>query len=233
MILELMSDEPVRAERTADVIARRITQAILDGTLPPGTRLREASLATHYSVSRTPIREALMLLSSSGLVSLATNRGATVLRLTADDVAETYHLRAVLESEAAQLAARRITPAQVDLLDLSCDRLSALHGAPASEQLAADTSFHYGIAEASGSRRLEALIHQVSTIPEAYRSSIAYTSEDMDEAERQHRVIAVALRRRSGRAAAAGMRRHVEWAGHLAVDRLEERLSGAGAPVHV
>lgn len=214
----------VRAERTADVIARRISRAILDGSIPPGTRLREEALAEQYAVSRTPVREALILLGTSGLVELAPNRGATVLRLTAADVSETYHLRAVLESEAALLAARRITPEVVALLEKSCDRLGELHGAPASEQLAADTYFHYGIAEASGSSRLFQLIRQISTIPEAYRSNIAYTASDMTEAERQHRAIAHALSHRRGREASKVMRAHVEWAGCLAVDRLERQL---------
>lgn len=87
---------PVRGERIADVVARRLAQAILSGQLPPGSRLREETLASNFSVSRTPIREALIVLAASGLAHLEPNRGATVLQLTADDVAEVYHLRAVL-----------------------------------------------------------------------------------------------------------------------------------------
>ena len=91
----------------------------------------------------------------------------------------------------------RGTPEVAELLAKICDRMGELHDAPASEQLAADTVFHYTIAEASGSPRLHALVRQVSAIPEAYRSGIPYTSGDMIEAERQHRAIAVAIRRRS------------------------------------
>ncbi|MGH3204147.1 MAG: GntR family transcriptional regulator, partial [Streptosporangiaceae bacterium] len=79
---------PVRCERTSDVVARRLGQAILSGDLPPGTRLREENLAKSFSVSRTPVREALILLSASGLAHLEPNRGATVLQLTAADVSE-------------------------------------------------------------------------------------------------------------------------------------------------
>jgi DNA-binding GntR family transcriptional regulator len=60
----------VRGERTADVVARRLGQAILSGELAPGTRLREETLARNFSVSRTPVREALILLSASGLADL-------------------------------------------------------------------------------------------------------------------------------------------------------------------
>jgi len=213
----------VRGERTADVVARRIGQAILSGQIAPGTRLREETLAKQFSVSRTPVREALIMLSASGLAEVEPNRGATVLQLTADDVAEVYHLRALLESESAALAARRASLETAELLGKVCDRMGELHHAPASEQLAADTFFHYTIAEASGSPRLHALVRQVSAIPEAYRSSMPYTSGDMTEAERQHRAIAAAIRGRSHAQARALMHGHVTWAGKLAVERLELR----------
>ncbi|MGH9298696.1 MAG: GntR family transcriptional regulator [Acidimicrobiales bacterium] len=219
-----MPNESVRGERTADLVARRISRAILSGELPPGAPLREESLASSYEVSRTPIREALIQLSAVGLVELTPNRGATVLDLTLEDVAEVYHLRAVLEAEAARLAARTISTGVVLLLEKSCERLGQLHDASPVEQLAADTDFHYRIAEASGSRRLEALIRQVSALPEAYRSTIAYTSKDMSEAERQHRAIAGELGRHRAAGAARLMGAHVRWAGELAAVRLEGRL---------
>ena len=91
----------VRGEGIAEIVARRVSQDIVSGRLLPGTRLTEETLAQAYSVSRTPIREALILLSGSGLVELTRNRGATVLQLSAADVLEIYHLRALLESESA------------------------------------------------------------------------------------------------------------------------------------
>ena len=103
--------------------------------------------------------------------------------------------------------------------------MGELHHAPASEQLAADTFFHYTIAEASRSPRLHALVRQVSAIPEAYRSSMPYTSADMTEAERQHRAITAAIRCQSHAQARALMHEHVTWAGKLAVERLELLLA--------
>jgi DNA-binding GntR family transcriptional regulator len=218
---------PVRGERIADGVARRLAQAILSGEFAPGTRLREETLAKTFSVSRTPVREALIQLSASGLAHLEPNRGATVLQLTADDVSEVYHLRAVLESESAALAARRVTPEFAALLFKICDRMSELRVATASEQLAADTNFHYTIAEASGSPRLHALIRQVSAIPEASRSGIPYTIDDMIEAERQHRAIAEAIRSRRHGEARRLMQSHVGWAGRLAKQRLQPNLAAA------
>jgi DNA-binding GntR family transcriptional regulator len=217
-------EEPVRSESAADIAARRISKAILSGALTPGTRLREESLAATYGVSRTPIREALILLNGMGLVELTRNRGATVLKLAVEDIADVYHVRAVLESDAARLAARRMTNDLIDLLEKSCDRMAELHRASPVEQLAVDTYFHYTIARASGSQRLYALIRQVSAIPEAYRSTIAYSPDDMTTAEHQHRAVATALRK--GRSAEVGklMHRHIDWACGLAILRLEPQL---------
>ena len=216
--------ESVRGESTADVVARRLTRAILDGQFSPGTRLREETLAQSYHVSRTPIREALIALSTSGLVLLERNRGATVLQLSSGNVREIYHLRAVLEAEAASLTAKRPSPALLALLERSCDGLAKLHDAPGTEQLAADTEFHYGIAAAAGSRRLHGCIRQVSAVPEAYRSTYAYTAEDMAGAEAQHRAIAAAIGARRPAQASKAMRSHIEWAGELALIRLGHLL---------
>ncbi len=218
------TEEAVRSESAADITARRISQAILSGVLTPGTRLREESLAATYGVSRTPIREALILLKGMGLVDLTRNRGATVLQLTVHDIAEVYHVRALLESEAARLASRRATDDLAQMLDKSCDRMAELHWAPPAEQLAADTGFHYTIALASGSQRLYTMIRQVSAIPEAYRSTIAYSPEDMAMAEGQHRAVVTALRKKQSAEAGKLMRRHIDWACGLAVQRLEQRL---------
>jgi DNA-binding GntR family transcriptional regulator len=229
MVNSDLTGAPVRGERIAEVVAKRLGQAILSGQIAPGTRLREGTLAEQFSVSRTPIREAIIHLSAIGLVEAEPNRGATVLRLTVDDVADVYHVRALLESESAALAARRSGAELAGLLGKACDQMRELHNAPASEQLAADTFFHYTIAEASGSSRLHALIRQVSAIPEAYRSSIPYTGDDMLEAERQHRAIAAAISQRKKTQAAALMRSHVGWAGKLALERLNRHLlSGNG-----
>lgn len=216
--------QALRGRRTADLVARRISADILRGEFPPGSRLREEQLAAAYRVSRTPVREALIELSTTGLVELIPNRGAMVLTLTLADVREVYEVRALLEGEAAGRAARVATHELLSDLARACDRLAALHAAPAAEQLAADTAFHYRIADASGNALLARLVRQVSAIPEAYRSLIAYTVADMREAERQHRDIAAELGRHHSQRAAALARAHVRWAAQMALDRLASRL---------
>ena len=212
-------------ERAANFVARRLGTAILRGEIAPGTRLREETLAKSYAVSRTPIREALIQLSASGLVALERNRGATVLQLSRSDVTEIYDLRSLLEAEAAARAATRATPEIVDELFEACNQFRGLRRASASEQLAVDNRFHSAIAAASGSKRLFACVRQVAMIPEAYRASTAYSSQEMIEAEGHHRAIASAIRDGKRADARRVVRRHVEWAKNLALERLHARLS--------
>ena len=85
-----------------------IRQAIVDGRLPPGQRLKEEELARELGISRTPVREALLILQTEGLVDAAPNRGAVVRSHDADDLEDLYQLRALLEGYAARRAAANI-----------------------------------------------------------------------------------------------------------------------------
>ncbi len=90
--------------------------AVEDGTLPPGTRLREQELAARFRISRTPVREALKRLETLGLVAHEANRGAVVASLDHGQMVELYQMREVLEGTAAALAAAQATATEVEVL---------------------------------------------------------------------------------------------------------------------
>jgi len=94
----------------------QIRRWIVEGRLRPGERLVEQRLAEELELSRTPIREALRMLQSEGLVRFEPNRGARVRSLTVADIDDLYELRGRLEAMAAELAAVRATPDQLDRL---------------------------------------------------------------------------------------------------------------------
>ena len=106
----------------------RLRQLIVEGMIPPGGKLNERALAEQLRVSRTPLREAIKMLAAEGLVELLPNRGAVAAQLTAADVADTFEVIAGLEGQSGELAARRITDAEVS-------EIRALH----FEMLAAHT----------------------------------------------------------------------------------------------
>ncbi len=104
----------------ADRLAGDIADAILRGELEPGMRLDEQSLARRYSVSRTPVREALRLLGGSGLIETRPRRGATVALATSQQLEAMFVAMGEIEASCARLAALGMTP-------LDRRRLATLH----------------------------------------------------------------------------------------------------------
>ena len=94
-------------------VAVRLRQRIVEGQLAPGAKLNERELAELLNVSRTPLREAIRMLAAEGLVELLPNRGAVVAQMSAQDVADTFEVIAGLEGQSGELAAQRITDAEL------------------------------------------------------------------------------------------------------------------------
>ena len=93
-----------------------LLDAIERGEYAPGARLIETELAARYGVSRTPVREALNRLESQGVLARDARRGMVVASLDYDQLGELYDLREVVEGFAARLAARRASPAEIEVL---------------------------------------------------------------------------------------------------------------------
>src|SRR5258706_4750549 len=106
-------------------VAERLRGRILDHTLHPGSWIDEQALAAEYGISRTPLREALKVLAAEGLVTMKLRRGAYVTEVSDRDLAEVYHLLALLESDAAMVVAQTATPAQLTELLLLHQDLEA------------------------------------------------------------------------------------------------------------
>jgi DNA-binding GntR family transcriptional regulator len=102
--------------RHADQLRQILEEEIASGQLSPGLRLEEVALAGRFGVSRTPIREALQMLSASGLVDLRPRRGAVVASLSLERLLEMFEVMAELEAVCGRLAARRMTDEERDEL---------------------------------------------------------------------------------------------------------------------
>ncbi|NUQ87173.1 MAG: GntR family transcriptional regulator [Glycomyces artemisiae] len=102
---------PVRRTSTVDLIAERLREAVVDGSLPPGTVLGEAELAYQLGVSRGPLREAMQRLTAEGLLVIPRRRGLAVKTMTPEDVRDIHWLRATIEPE---LGRRILTLATAD-----------------------------------------------------------------------------------------------------------------------
>lgn len=99
-----------RHQSLNDLVTAALRSAIMEGRFKPGERLVEDRIARLFGVSRNPVREALRILRSEGLVEIAPRRGASVAALSPEEAREVIELRAALEGLSARLAARRCTP---------------------------------------------------------------------------------------------------------------------------
>lgn len=108
-----------------DAIVPVLREAILDGVLPPGARLRQEDLAAVFRTSRIPIRAALRALEYEGLATSEPHRGYTVTSLEATDIEEIYELRIVLESHAIRLALPLLTDDDLGELERRYEAMAA------------------------------------------------------------------------------------------------------------
>lgn len=163
-------------QNTRTATTRLIRDAIVEGTLKPGRRLKEEELARELGISRTPVREALLALEKEGLVELPPKRGATIRAFTLEELEDAYDLRALLEGHAARLAAVRMTPATLRLLQKSCERFERLRQAENVRGLVKENLlFHDIILETAGSERLKDMAGTVIHLPLIYRSFFWYS----------------------------------------------------------
>jgi len=177
-----------------------LEEAILEGELKPGERLRAEALAQRFGTSRTPVREALLQLEGQGLVEVEPNRGAVVRTFDRDDVVELYEIRALIEPHAAARAATRISEAQIADLAALCE---------AEDQLVANEHFHRIILEAAQSPRLLVAMRAATGIPRSFRAAFWHDERQRAESLMCHRRLVAAFEARDGSLAEAVMRMHI------------------------
>lgn len=197
---------------SAERVYAELHRAILCGEYAPGERLRTAALAERLGTSRTPVREALVLLDGDGLVELEPRRGAIVRTFDPEDLIDLYEVRALLEARAAQRAATRITPSHLEELEAVCTE---------AEQVDVDTpdgidrlltlnaEFHRIVIAAAGSPRLSAALRTVAGIPGPFKVAFWGVGEQRERSLADHREIASTLRAGSAERAETAMRLHI------------------------
>lgn len=142
--------------KTSEAVTDALRQGILDGTLRPGTWLREVEVARELEVSRTPVRDAFRILAAEELVSMNANQGAVVAAMTSDDVLDLYAVRQALEAVAARLAARRAAQRCFLAFAALIPKMRAAGEEGRQDDLfRMNFEFHTIIREASGNRYLE------------------------------------------------------------------------------
>lgn len=213
----------------SDDMAHRLESEILNGTLPPGTRLDEHSLARRFSVSRTPVREALRQLVSSGLVNIRPHHGAVVRQLTLAELIEMFQVVAELEGLGARLAARRISKAERDELRSSHEACKQ-HAKKRDEESFLNENYrlHDILLLASRNRFLISETRKLVRRVNPYRRFVTQRSGVMEKSILEHAAVIAAVENGDGVAAHDLMRAHLNILGEEAGDLV---ISMAAIPV--
>ncbi len=152
---------PVK-DTSAEGIAQRLTEAVHEHRVLPGTKLSEDEVGEVFGVSRSIVRQALRAMAHEGLVSIERNRGAFVAKPSVKDAREVFEARALLEPQTARAAAERATAADVALLEKHIDQEhAALAAGEAGRALKLSGLFHVEIARVADQQTIEAFIQQL------------------------------------------------------------------------
>lgn len=206
-----------------------LEERIRTGALTPGAKLpSERELALHYDVSRPVVREALRSLQERGSIEIRPSRGAFVRAAGSFDLAghvgsfahqrgatarDLIRVRAMLEEEAARLAASNATPEQVRHLAALVDAMDDARDL--IDRARCDIAFHSLLATSSGNPVIEIMFGSIS--PLVFEQIIRGLGDRVvaEAGEPLHRVVAEAVAARDADAAGAAMRRHVMLAEQL------------------
>lgn len=200
-------------------IAQTLRGLIVEGELPPGTRLNERALCDQLQVSRTPLREAFHLLSADGLVEIRPNRGASVIALSEKDVRESFEIMEGLEALSGELACMRITDAQIAEIKALTYEMQACHARrDLSRYYQINSTIHDRINEAAHNKQLTELYRNVNLRLQSLRYRSNLKREKWDQAMEEHIAMTQALEARDGERLGSIMRGHLKRKGEAALE---------------
>nr|WP_315183680.1 GntR family transcriptional regulator [uncultured Albidiferax sp.] len=190
-------------------VAELLRQRIFDRTLEPGSWIDELKLAEEYGISRTPLREALKVLSTEGLVTMKVRRGAYVTEVSETDLADVYHLLGLLESDAAGVVAQRATPEQLADLQALHTELEAAVG---DRELffAINERFHMRLLAIANNRWRDQMVADLRKVMKLNRHNSLLKSGRIQESLREHRALMQALEAQDAPVATQRMLEHFQ-----------------------
>src|SRR5512141_2241727 len=193
-----------------DEVAAQLRDRIFAGELMPGSFLDEASLATQLKISRTPLREALKVLTAEGLVRHEPRRGCFVNEVTEQDLDDIFPVLALLEGRCAFEAALNATDADLQALEALHDKLNRhARARRINEYYAVNFSIHEAIITLANNRWLEQVIGDLRKIVKLARLQQLHAPGRLDQSLAEHLAVFAALKARDPEGAEAAMRTHL------------------------
>ncbi|WP_043644157.1 GntR family transcriptional regulator [Caenispirillum salinarum] len=218
---------PRRSPTRADQLRRALEEDIFAGTLKPGDRLDEQSLAHRFEVSRTPVREALRQLSASGLVEVRPRQGAVVSVITLPRLVEMFEVMAELEAMCARLAARRMSDKERADLKRFVDECEDFEKKTDLEgYYAANKVFHDAIYDGSHNEVLADMTRSLHRRTAPYRRHQLNRPGRISESLSEHKEVVDAILAYDADQAGRLMARHVNVQGDVFTDFISTLPTG-------
>ena len=188
-------------------VAELLRQRIFSREMVPGSWIDELKIAEAYGISRTPLREALKVLATEGLVTMKVRRGAYVTEVNEKDLTDVYHLLSLLESDAAGVVATQATPAQIKVLQDLHDQLEKASG-NRERFFQINEEFHMQLLAIANNRWRDQMVADLRKVMKLNRHNSLLKSGRIDESLAEHRAIMQALSLRDAACAVLRMKEH-------------------------
>jgi len=203
----LTSHNNLKQRALYEEVAELLRQRIFSRELPPGSWIDELKLAEEYGISRTPLREALKVLATEGLVTMKVRRGAYVTEVNEKDLTDVYHLLSLLESDAASEVARQASDTQLKELQILHDSLEkAIKNRERFFEI--NEAFHMRLLEIANNRWRDQMVADLRKVMKLNRHNSLLKTGRIEESLAEHRAIMAAMAARDAELAACAMRRH-------------------------
>ena len=188
-------------------VAELLRQRIFSNQLAPGSWIDELKLADEYGISRTPLREALKVLATEGLVTMKVRRGAYVTEINAKDQRDVYHLLSLLEADAAAVVAASASAEQLQDLE-SLHQALVVAVTDTDQFFAVNERFHMRLLEIADNRWRDQLVADLRKVMKLNRHHSLLKSGRVAESLSEHRALMDALLERDQALSAQRMREH-------------------------
>lgn len=228
----LSSADGTTGHRTkSHLAADEIRKRILGGEYPPGLQLRQDTMAAEMGMSRIPIREALVLLESEGIVRIAPHRGAVVTALSLEEIDELFNMRMLLEPFLLRRSAPHLGRADFEALDAMVERYAAsLHAAEAAKWNDLNLEFHtYLYRHAQSPRILSTVVNLLKESDRHTRLQLSNIPGGRERAVAEHRELVQLCRLSTFGAAAELMEEHIRQIGAALTAFLQNEKRNAAA----
>ncbi len=188
-------------------VAELLRQRIFRRELEPGSWIDEIRIAEEFGISRTPLREALKVLATEGLVTMKVRRGAYVTEVSEQDLQEVYHLLSLLESDAVGVVAATASEAQLRELQVLHAELEAATG-DRDRFFAINERFHMRLLDIAGNRWRNQMVADLRKVMKLNRHASLFKSGRIEESLAEHRAVMQALAARDAAGAVQRMQAH-------------------------